>query len=270
MPCRRWVLAWCGVFWYLLGQPTGAPPAAEYVYFTTGKVLPIVGHAVDGRGLRFHLRDGGEVLVDPRLVVRIETDTSPVSPLALRARSSRPRLPAKPYADLVARASARHGVDARLAHALIEVKSGYGANAHSAKGAMGSRPRLLAKPYADLVASASARHGVDARLVHALIEVESGYRANAHSAKGAMGLMQLMPATAARYAVGNPFDPSANIDAGTRHLKTLLEEFGTRGALAAYNAGESTVRRFRGIPPYPETRRFVSRVLKIVADAVGR
>lgn len=220
MPCRRWVLAWCGVFWYLLGQPTGAPPAAEYVYFTTGKVLPIVGHAVDGRGLRFHLRDGGEVLVDPRLVVRIETDTSPVSPLALRARSSRPRLPAKPYADLVARASARHGVDARL--------------------------------------------------VHALIEVESGYRANAHSAKGAMGLMQLMPATAARYAVGNPFDPSANIDAGTRHLKTLLEEFGTRGALAAYNAGESTVRRFRGIPPYPETRRFVSRVLKIVADAVGR
>ena len=78
--------------------------------------------------------------------------------------------------------------------------------------------------------------------------------------------MQLMPGTALRYNVGDPFDPVANIDAGTRHLRTLLDEFGTRGALAAYNAGEGPVRHFDGIPPYSETRKYVSRVLDIAAQ----
>ena len=124
------------------------------------------------------------------------------------------------------------------------------------------------KPYADLIERASALHGVDPNLVYALIEVESGYRADAESPRGAMGLMQLMPETATRYAVLDPFDPAANIDAGTRHLRTLLDEFGTRGALAAYNAGEGPVRAFNGIPPYSETRRYVTRVLDIAAQPV--
>ena len=124
------------------------------------------------------------------------------------------------------------------------------------------------KPYADLIERASALHGVDPNLVYALIEVESGYRPDAESPRGAMGLMQLMPETAIRYAVLDPFDPAANIDAGTRHLRILLDEFGTRGALAAYNAGEGPVRAFDGVPPYSETRKYVTRVLDIAAQPV--
>ncbi len=129
-------------------------------------------------------------------------------------------------------------------------------------------PRAISeRPYASLVQQAAERYGVDPRLVHALIEVESSYRADAVSAAGAMGLMQLMPSTAKRYGVGDPLDPAANIDAGTRHLRALLDEFGplyALDALAAYNAGESVVRRHGGIPPYPQTRRFVRRVLDVL------
>ena len=78
--------------------------------------------------------------------------------------------------------------------------------------------------------------------------------------------MQLMPATAAQYAVHDLFDPGANIDAGAQHMRGLLDRFGVEGALAAYNAGEGSVRKFRGIPPYPETHRYVTRILRIVSD----
>jgi len=118
-------------------------------------------------------------------------------------------------------------------------------------------------PYRELVAAAAAREGVDARLVDAVIRVESGYRPDARSRKGAMGLMQLMPATAQRYAVRDPYDPTDNINAGTRHLKTLLDRFELSLALAAYNAGEAAVERFRGIPPYAETQDYVRRVLRL-------
>ena len=76
-----------------------------------------------------------------------------------------------------------------------------------------------------------------------------------------MGLMQLMPATARQYAVADPYDPQANIEAGIRHLKSLLDRFDVPLALAAYNAGEGTVRRYGGMPPYRETRSYVSRIL---------
>lgn len=119
-------------------------------------------------------------------------------------------------------------------------------------------------PYAELIARSSAKHGVDAKLVRAVIRVESGYQQRARSPKGAMGLMQLMPETARRYAVKRPYDPAANIDAGTRHLRSLLDRFPLALAVAAYNAGEAAVQRFQGIPPYPETQDYVSRVLKLV------
>ena len=128
------------------------------------------------------------------------------------------------------------------------------------------------RPYTRLVRQAADRHGVDPRLVHALIEVESGYRADVVSAAGAMGLMQLMPVTAQRYGVADPLDPESNIEAGTRHLRALLDEFGPLfelDALAAYNAGESVVRRHGGIPPYPQTHRFVRRVLDILLSQGG-
>jgi soluble lytic murein transglycosylase-like protein len=78
-----------------------------------------------------------------------------------------------------------------------------------------------------------------------------------------MGLMQLMPSTAREYKVRNPFDPKANIEAGIRHLKGLIDRFGVEMALAAYNAGEGAVKRFNGIPPYRETRNYVSKILSL-------
>ena len=119
-------------------------------------------------------------------------------------------------------------------------------------------------PYGEIIDRFSAEHGVDAKLVRAVIQVESGYKERARSSKGAMGLMQLMPATARQYRLIDPYDPRSNIEAGVRHLKTLLDRFPLQVALAAYNAGESAVERFRGVPPYAETRDYVSRILQLV------
>ena len=119
-------------------------------------------------------------------------------------------------------------------------------------------------PYGDLIEAMATQHGVDPQLVRAVIQVESAYQARARSPKGAMGLMQLMPRTARQYAVKNPYDPKANIEAGIKHLKSLLERFELSVALAAYNAGEAAVDRFGGIPPYRETRDYVSRILGIL------
>ena len=114
---------------------------------------------------------------------------------------------------------------------------------------------------------AAERHHVDPNLVRALIKVESNFNPGAVSSKGAMGLMQLMPATARRYEVRNPFDAAQNVDAAVRHLKGLLENF--RGdvplTLAAYNAGQGAVERNGGIPPYTETRNYVRRITGIMA-----
>lgn len=118
-------------------------------------------------------------------------------------------------------------------------------------------------PYGELIARMSEAHGVDPNLVRALIQVESGYRARAKSPKGAMGLMQLMPSTAREYKVRNPYDPKSNISAGVKHLKSLIDRWGVELALAAYNAGEGAVKKFNGIPPYRETRNYVSRILSL-------
>jgi hypothetical protein len=128
----------------------------------------------------------------------------------------------------------------------------------------GPAPNLLAEsPYGEVIAAISEAHGVDPMLVRALIQVESNYKARAKSNKGAMGLMQLMPSTAREYNVRNPYDPKANIAAGVKHLKSLIDRFGVEMALAAYNAGEGAVRKFNGIPPYRETRNYVSRILAL-------
>lgn len=121
------------------------------------------------------------------------------------------------------------------------------------------------KEYAAIIDRVSKEQGVDARLVRAVIQVESGYQQGARSRRGAMGLMQLMPQTARQYAVADPYDPVANIEGGIKHLKTLLDRWPPHLALAAYNAGEAAVEKFRGIPPYPETRAYVSRVLQLVS-----
>jgi hypothetical protein len=120
-------------------------------------------------------------------------------------------------------------------------------------------------PYASIIDQVAARQQMDPRLIRAVIAVESAYVPEATSPKGAMGLMQIMPATARAYHVRNPYDPRANIEAGVRHLKVLLQRFSLREALAAYNAGEAAVDRFGGIPPFPETQNYVARVLSRLA-----
>jgi Transglycosylase SLT domain len=123
---------------------------------------------------------------------------------------------------------------------------------------------LQSTPYGEIISAVSEAHGVDPLLVRAVIQVESNYQTRARSRKGAMGLMQLMPATARSYNVRNPFDPRANIEAGIKHLKSLIDRFGQVDlGLAAYNAGEGAVAKFNGIPPYRETRKYVSRILAL-------
>lgn len=115
----------------------------------------------------------------------------------------------------------------------------------------------------ELVDHAAKRYGLPPEFLESVAAVESGYRANAVSPKGAIGIMQLMPATAAELNA-DPNDPAQNVDAGARHLSKLLIKYngGLYHALAAYNAGEGAVARYGGIPPYPETRLYVERVLK--------
>ena len=119
------------------------------------------------------------------------------------------------------------------------------------------------EPYSEIIDRVAAEQNVPVKLVRAVIQVESAYNVRARSPKGAMGLMQLMPATARQYAVADPFDPASNIEAGIKHLKSLLQRLPVALALAAYNAGEGAVQRFNGIPPYPETRNYVSRILAL-------
>jgi soluble lytic murein transglycosylase-like protein len=121
---------------------------------------------------------------------------------------------------------------------------------------------LAARPFAELIATVAAAHNVDARLVHAVVEQESNYQSRARSPKGARWLMQLMPATARQYGVRNSYDPKANLEAGVRHLKDLLSRLDLPLALAAYNAGEATVLRYGGLPPFPETQSYVRGVLR--------
>jgi len=109
------------------------------------------------------------------------------------------------------------------------------------------------------------QYGVDPFLIYCTMSQESGFTSGATSPKGAMGLMQLMPGTAARYGVTNPYDVGQSIMGGTRYLKDLLKMFNGRVdlALAGYNAGEGAVMKFgNSIPPYEETRNYVKLILK--------
>jgi hypothetical protein len=204
----------------LLVRPAVAPASAELALLTTGRTLAITGHQFQGDRVVLHLPNGGQIVCARSLIVRIEADYAPPPPVETPVET------------------------------LVETAG----------------PQAPARPFAAIIDAASVRHGVDAELLFALIEVESSYRPNAVSASGAMGLMQLMPATAQQYAVVDPYDPSDNIEAGTQHLRALLDRYDVDSALAAYNAGEGSVRKFGGVPPFPETRRYITKILAL-ADA---
>jgi hypothetical protein len=119
-----------------------------------------------------------------------------------------------------------------------------------------------------LVAEAARNYDVNPLLVDSVIQVESNYNPFAVSSKGAEGLMQLMPATAQRFGVTNSFDPKQNIEAGVRYLRFLQDTFqDDRLAIAAYNAGEKAVAKYKDVPPYPETVSYVAKVGKKYGQA---
>ena len=120
-------------------------------------------------------------------------------------------------------------------------------------------PVIAPGPFGNLIHAAAEKHGVDEGLITQVIAAESNFNPRAVSRKRAQGLMQLLPTTAAFYSVANIFDPAQNIDAGTRYLKDLLARYrgDLRLALAAYNAGPDMVERYGGMPPFPETQKYV-------------
>lgn len=114
-----------------------------------------------------------------------------------------------------------------------------------------------------LIDRTAQKYGIDEKLVRALVKQESGFNPNAKSHAGALGLMQLMPATAAGLGVKNPLDPVQNVEGGVKYLKSMLDRFNgnTILALAAYNAGPNSVKKYNGVPPYKETQNYVRSIL---------
>lgn len=116
--------------------------------------------------------------------------------------------------------------------------------------------------YDSVIQAVARKYDVPSDLIHSIIKAESNYDPNAISPKGAVGLMQLMPETARQYGVKDRFDPIENIEGGVRYLKDLVKLYNRRTnlVLAAYNAGQEAIKRYGGIPPYPETIQYIERV----------
>lgn len=129
-----------------------------------------------------------------------------------------------------------------------------------------------ASPYAASITKHAKRYGVDGNLVRAVMAVESCYNNTAESPKQAQGLMQLIPATAERFGVSDSYDADQNIRGGTKYLRVLTRRFKGNliNALAAYNAGEGTVDKYKGVPPYKETQRYVKKVMHVYAKLSGQ
>jgi transglycosylase-like protein with SLT domain len=127
-----------------------------------------------------------------------------------------------------------------------------------------TRPQLGPDALRALVDAVAARVGLDRKLAHAVVSIESNYDPRAISPKGAMGLMQLMPSVARDYELADPFDPEKNLEAGMKHLRSLLARFDPSRALAAYNAGIGAVTKYGRVPPYRETQDYVRRILALV------
>jgi soluble lytic murein transglycosylase-like protein len=208
--------------------------SAELVFLKTGRSMSVKAVRYDGDQAVMTLRMGGEVIFEKAAIDRVEPD---------EVEYPEPT-PEPDPAALASAAAPQLGSRTAVAESPLP-------------------PPVIPAQFNGLVNDLSKRHGVDARLVHAVITVESAYQTRARSPKGAKGLMQLMPDTARQYGVRNAYNAAANLEAGIKHLKSLLDRFELALALAAYNAGEATVRRFNGIPPYRETRDYVAKVMRL-------
>jgi len=201
---------------------------AETAFFDNVNSISVRSHRIEGDSVVLMLRDGGEMVSSSSSIVRFGPD-DPNDPKYVQPAAAEAPAPA-----------------VMLASTPLSVSTS-----------------TYAPPYDDLVDKFSTMYSVPSNLVHAVIQVESGYDERAVSRTGSKGLMQLMPETARRFNVSDPFDARQNIEGGVRYLRQLLDQFPLKQAVAAYNAGENAVRRFRGIPPYAETRGYVARVLRL-------
>lgn len=218
---RRLIAALAVLTAALLGA---APAAAELVVFAEGGWLKVTGYEVRGGEARLELRGGGTMMVDLSRIERVVDDEI---------------------------------VPAAIAEPLPEAETG-------PRWRFAEGEPVPDLPFGAEIFEAARRYGLAPGLVAAVVRAESAFDPWAVSHKGARGLMQLMPATARRFGVAAEeiHDPVKNLDAGTRYLAWLIERFAgdVARALAAYNAGEGTVDRYGGLPPYRETRHYIRRI----------
>lgn len=204
---------------------------------------------------------------DPSAPATFLTNAAPVSTVKAGAGSSRTvqgqvysyiKDGVRHYTSTRPRGVASAGQVRTIAYSYVETCFACGA----AKGVNFGNVRLNREAYRDEIAAAASSHGIDEAIVRAIIHAESAFNPNALSRVGAQGLMQLMPATARRFKVSNAFDAGQNIQGGVEYLAWLLKRFDGNLTLAAagYNAGEGAVDKYKGVPPYSETQRYVQRV----------
>ncbi len=229
----------------VLGAFLGVAPSAQatLVVFEDGRHLRVATYeVVEGDRLKVGLVGGGSMTIPLDVVERI-VDEEYERPAPVAAEDPN-RIPVGPPAEA-----------SRSIRTFTENLSSSSSSSSS-----------LSSPYSAHILAAAKEHKVDPAFIAAVIKVESNGHVHAVSRKGARGLMQLMPATARRLGVKRPFDPRDNIRGGVAYLAELAERFGETNAdliLAAYNAGESAVEEYGGVPPYRETRDYVKRVLAL-------
>lgn len=227
LPCAPRGLALAVVLAAGLLAAVPTPARGELVVLTGGHFFKVRAYELLGTDrMRLTLPSGGRVTLSLSRIERVVADEVP--------------LPQEPESAPLEAAPAAFGWRFEPTHPVPET------------------------PYGALIYAAARRHAVNPALVAAVVAAESAFQPGAVSPKGARGLMQLMPATARRFGVGEGelFDPARNLEAGTVYLRWLLERYQPELALAlaAYNAGEGTVDRYGGVPPYRETRRYVRRI----------
>lgn len=204
------------------------PAQAEIIVFEEGSFVKVVSHRIDGEKIFLEMTPGNYMSLKLMRIERILGDEVPTPKPVLAAIEE-----AASKANFTWRFDETYKLDENL-------------------------------PYSQLIYETAKRNGLNPRLVAAVMGAESAYKPRAVSHKGAQGLMQLMPATAQRFGLSGHqvFEPASNIEAGSRYLAWLADHFDgdLRLMLAGYNAGEGTVKRYGGIPPYRETVEYIRRI----------